>query len=102
MTPSCSLDSSMTRTSRARIFPFLRCLGSREANERGGRLNQPSAVEIHSCAADRRTWNTLVDIEYTISFACYYPPASSIVCLTELHLSEATAPGIFSCRRWYW
>src|SRR5581483_2427439 len=56
MTPNCCLASSITRTSRARIFPLRRCKGSRENEREGnGRLIWPPCVEDDSCG--NKDWN---------------------------------------------
>src|SRR5690349_24499120 len=50
-TPSCLPSTPITRTSRARIFPFTLTNGPEEEEEREGkgRLKTPSSVETYSC-----------------------------------------------------
>src|SRR5215475_11593029 len=50
-TPSCLPSTPITRTSRARIFPFTLLDGPEKEEEREGkgRLKTPSSVETYSC-----------------------------------------------------
>src|SRR5438874_7851776 len=58
-TPSCLPSVAMTRTSRARIFPFTLTNGPEEEEEREGkgRLKTPSSVETYSCISNELIGN---------------------------------------------
>src|SRR5687767_6378264 len=64
ITPSCCLASSITRTSRARIFPLRLCFGSREGNEREGNgLNKtPFRFQVVYADLRRPSCNSPLDL----------------------------------------